>query len=69
LGRQGLLYCNADMKGFARVDADMRDTKSEIAAVRGEMKAGFERMQRQMLQFYGVLIVAMAGVPFGPWFS
>lgn len=56
-------------KGFARVDADMRETKSEIAAVRGEMKEGFsridarfERMQRQMLQFYGVLIVAMAGV-------
>ncbi len=66
--------------GFRRVDADLREvrgeiallrseTKTEIASLRGEMNARFERvdarfdaLQRTLLQFGGVLVAALIGV-------
>jgi hypothetical protein len=38
--------------GFERVDADLSE-------MRREMKAGFDRIQRLMIQFSGSLVVAL----------
>jgi len=62
---------------FDRVEAELRmlrvDTKNEFVALRGEMKAGFERMEerlderfdglhRLMIQFCGLMIAAIVGL-------
>lgn len=42
-------------KGFARVDADLREQRQE-------MKAGFERMHRLLVQFCGLMLAALVGL-------
>jgi hypothetical protein len=62
---------------FDRVESELRmlrvDTKNEFVALRGEMKAGFERMEgrlderfdglhRLMIQFCGLMLAALIGL-------
>jgi hypothetical protein len=60
-------------RGFERIDADLRslrsETRAEFTAMRGEMKAGFEKvderfeaMYRLMLQLGGGVLVALIGL-------
>ncbi len=49
-------------RGFERIDADLRAHRSEFAALRSEMKAGFEGMYRLMIQLGGGMIVALIGL-------
>jgi hypothetical protein len=39
-----------------------RETGNEFTALRGEIKEGFDNLQRLMIQFMGIAIVALAGV-------
>lgn len=49
-----------EMKGeFRAIRAEMSD---EFTAIRAEMHAGFESMHRTMVQFGGILIVALIGL-------
>ncbi len=52
--------------GFNRVDEDLRslrvETRAEIGALRSEMNARFDAMQRTMIQFGGGMIVALLGL-------
>jgi len=51
---------------FRAVRAEMREefraVRSEIGSLRSEMHAGFESLQRTMIQFGGVLIAALIGL-------
>jgi hypothetical protein len=60
-------------RGFERIDADLRglrvECRSEFRAVRGEMKAGFDRvderfeaMHRLTIQLGGMMLVALIGL-------
>jgi hypothetical protein len=61
--------------GFERIDADLRglrvETRTEFVALRGEMKAGFDRMNerleamhRLLVQSFVVLFAALIGLHF-----
>lgn len=43
--------------GFNRVDADIRDLRGEVSALRAETNARFDAFQRTMLQLGGGMIV------------
>lgn len=51
---------------FSAVRAEMREefraVRSDIGSLRSEMHAGFESLQRTMIQFGGVLIAALIGL-------
>jgi hypothetical protein len=64
-------------RGFERIDADLRaqrvETRTEFTALRGEMKAGFDRiderfderfdaLHRLLIQFAGLLVAALIGL-------
>jgi len=60
-------------RGFERIDADLRgqrlETRTEFTALRGEMKAGFERvderfdgLHRLLIQFCGLMLAALIGL-------
>jgi hypothetical protein len=60
-------------RGFERIDAGLRslraETRAEFTAMRGEMKAGFEKvdgrfeaMYRLMLQLGGGVLAALIGL-------
>lgn len=60
-------------RGFDRIDADLRglrvETRTEFVALRGEMKAGFDRvderfdaLHRLLVQFAGLLVAALIGL-------
>lgn len=46
-------------EGFNRLDEDIREVRSEIAGIRGEMNSRFEAMQRLIIQVGGGLFGTM----------
>jgi hypothetical protein len=52
--------------GFDRLDADIREARSEIAGVRGEMNSRFEAAQRLIIQvgagMFGTMVVGFVGL-------
>jgi hypothetical protein len=48
--------------GFDRLDQDIREVCGEIAGLRGEMHAGFDRLNSKMDRFGGGMIIALVGV-------
>lgn len=48
--------------GFERVDADLRELRSEVGSLRGRMDEGFEAVNRLLFQIGGGIIVGLVGV-------
>jgi phosphosulfolactate synthase (CoM biosynthesis protein A) len=46
--------------GFNRVDADLREIRAEIGALRAETNARFDSLQRTMLQLGGGMFATFA---------
>ena len=53
----------ADMdKGFARVDADIRELRAEMRQMRADMKEGFDRMDARFDALQRTMIISLAGI-------
>jgi hypothetical protein len=53
-------------RGFERIDADLKaqraESRAEFAALRSEMKGGFDAMYRLMIQLGGAMLATLIGL-------
>ena len=49
-------------KGFARVDADIRELRTEMRQMRADMKEGFDRMDARFDSLQRTMIISLAGI-------